>query len=139
MCFPRPPAFRAGSSGPAISTHERTPRRSPCDIAADQHGCVPHPRIPAYAFRAMSTAPDGPPGTPAGVPASVPAGPGRARLLTLSLAALGVVYGDIGTSPLYAMRESLHGAHGVPPTPANVLGLLSLFAWALVIVVSIKY
>jgi KUP system potassium uptake protein len=49
------------------------------------------------------------------------------------------VYGDIGTSPLYAMRESLHGAHGVPPTPENVLGLLSLFAWALIIVVSVKY
>src|SRR5437763_7575379 len=64
---------------------------------------------------------------------------GRGKLLTVSLAALGVVYGDIGTSPLYAMRESLHGAHGVPPTPANVLGLLSLFAWALVIVVSVKY
>jgi KUP system potassium uptake protein len=79
----------------------------------------------------MSTAPDAPAGTPAGH--------GRARLLTLSLAALGVVYGDIGTSPLYAMRESLHGAHGVQPTPENVLGLLSLFAWALVIVVSVKY
>ena len=49
---------------------------------------------------------------------------GRGRLFTVSLAALGVVYGDIGTSPLYAMRESLHGAHGVLPTPANVLGLL---------------
>src|SRR6185369_9666426 len=72
-------------------------------------------------------------------PAGTTAGPGRPRLLTLSIAALGVVYGDIGTSPLYAMRESLHGAHGVPPTPANVLGLLSLFAWALIIVVSIKY
>ena len=65
--------------------------------------------------------------------------PGHGRLLTVSLAALGVVYGDIGTSPLYAMRESLHGAHGVPPTPATVLGLLSLFVWALIIVVSIKY
>ncbi len=63
----------------------------------------------------------------------------RRRLLAVSLAALGVVYGDIGTSPLYAMRESLHGAHGVPPTPENVLGLLSLFAWALIIVVSLKY
>jgi len=65
--------------------------------------------------------------------------PGHGRLLTVSLAALGVVYGDIGTSPLYAMRESLHGAHGVAPTAANVLGLLSLIVWALIIVVSIKY
>jgi KUP system potassium uptake protein len=64
---------------------------------------------------------------------------GRKQLAALSLAALGVVYGDIGTSPIYAMRESLHGAHGVPPTPANVLGLLSLIFWALVIVISVKY
>jgi KUP system potassium uptake protein len=57
----------------------------------------------------------------------------------LSLAALGVVYGDIGTSPIYALRESLHGVHGVAPTAGNVLGLLSLIFWALVIVISIKY
>src|SRR5688572_28600704 len=57
----------------------------------------------------------------------------------LSLAALGVVYGDIGTSPIYALRESLHGVHGVAPTAANVLGLLSLIFWALIIVISIKY
>jgi KUP system potassium uptake protein len=63
----------------------------------------------------------------------------RRRLAAISLAALGVVYGDIGTSPIYAMRESLHGAHGVPPTAANVLGLLSLIVWALVLVISVKY
>src|SRR5215207_8399919 len=57
----------------------------------------------------------------------------------MSLTALGVVYGDIGTSPIYALRESLHGTHGVPPTPENVLGLLSLIVWALIIVISIKY
>src|SRR3954469_2906373 len=60
-------------------------------------------------------------------------------LLPLSLAALGVVYGDIGTSPIYALRESLHGTHGVAATSANVLGLLSLIFWALVIVISVKY
>src|SRR5436190_2903732 len=60
-------------------------------------------------------------------------------VFALSLAALGVVYGDIGTSPIYALRESLHGTHGVSPTPENVLGLLSLIVWALVIVISIKY
>ena len=48
---------------------------------------------------------------------------GAGPLAALSLAALGVVYGDIGTSPIYAMRESLHSAHGVPPTPANVVGV----------------
>lgn len=65
--------------------------------------------------------------------------PSRQRLLQLSLAALGVVYGDIGTSPLYSMRECFLGSHGVPPTPANVLGVLSLIVWALLIVVSVKY
>src|SRR5687768_16380075 len=64
---------------------------------------------------------------------------GSESLRALSLAALGVVYGDIGTSPIYALRESLHGVHGVAPTAANVLGLLSLIFWALVIVISIKY
>ena len=70
-------------------------------------------------------------------PTGAPAHP-RA-VAALSLAALGVVYGDIGTSPIYALRESLHGTHGVPPTPENVLGLLSLIFWALIIVISIKY
>jgi KUP system potassium uptake protein len=63
----------------------------------------------------------------------------RTRLAALSLAALGVVYGDIGTSPIYALRESLHGIHGVAPTPTNVLGLLSLILWALILVISVKY
>jgi KUP system potassium uptake protein len=62
-------------------------------------------------------------------------------LLTLSIAALGVVYGDIGTSPLYAFRECFmtHHGLGVQPTPANVLGILSLITWALILVISIKY
>ncbi len=57
----------------------------------------------------------------------------------LSLAALGVVFGDIGTSPLYALRECFYGTHGVPATPGNVLGVLSLIFWALVLVIAIKY
>ena len=60
-------------------------------------------------------------------------------LATLSLAALGVVYGDIGTSPLYAMREAFGEHYGLARTPANVLGILSLIFWALIIVISIKY
>jgi KUP system potassium uptake protein len=60
-------------------------------------------------------------------------------LLTLALAALGVVYGDIGTSPLYAMREAFLGTHAIPVSPGNVLGVLSLVFWSLVIVVTIKY
>lgn len=60
-------------------------------------------------------------------------------LLTLSLAALGIVFGDIGTSPLYALRECLHGPHGIAPERANVLGVLSLIFWSLVLVVAVKY
>ncbi len=60
-------------------------------------------------------------------------------LLALSLGALGVVYGDIGTSPLYALKECFNGKHGVPPTPENVLGVLSLVFWAMTFVVTVKY
>src|SRR5437870_2805592 len=64
----------------------------------------------------------------------------RGRYLAMmAVAALGVVYGDIGTSPLYAIRESFYGAHGIPATQSNVLGVLSLVFWALVLVVTIKY
>src|SRR5687768_1060258 len=61
------------------------------------------------------------------------------RLAALSLTALGVVYGDIGTSPLYAFREAFHRDHGVAPTPDAVYGVLSMIVWSLVLVVSIKY
>ena len=60
-------------------------------------------------------------------------------LFILSLAAVGVVYGDIGTSPLYALRECFHGPHSIVPTPPNILGVLSLIFWSLVIVISVKY
>jgi KUP system potassium uptake protein len=61
------------------------------------------------------------------------------RLAVLALGALGVVYGDIGTSPLYAMKEVFAGNHPIPVTEANIFGSLSLFFWALIIIVSIKY
>lgn len=61
------------------------------------------------------------------------------RLVTLSLAALGVVFGDIGTSPLYAMRECFHGEYGIPVTPENVLGVLSLLIWSILLIVTLKY
>ena len=69
-----------------------------------------------------------------------PEPPARAPLLWSSLVALGIVYGDIGTSPLYAFRESFLG-QGAPlaATPVNVLGVLSLIFWALIVVISIKY
>jgi KUP system potassium uptake protein len=63
----------------------------------------------------------------------------RRATAALGLAALGVVYGDIGTSPLYAIRECFHGPHAVPVDAGNVLGVLSLVIWSLVLVVSVKY
>ena len=60
-------------------------------------------------------------------------------LLGLIVGALGVVYGDIGTSPLYALRECFHGSHGIPVTRENVLGILSLIFWSLILIVSVKY
>ncbi len=70
---------------------------------------------------------------------SVAAVPARRALLPVTLTAVGVVYGDIGTSPLYAMRECFFGPHAVPPTHANVLGVLSLIIYSLLLVISIKY
>jgi KUP system potassium uptake protein len=65
--------------------------------------------------------------------------PGKSRFFALTLTALGVVYGDIGTSPLYAMRECFFGTHSVAPTAENVLGVLSLIIYALLLVISLKY
>ena len=64
---------------------------------------------------------------------------GGRRLLPLTLTAIGVVYGDIGTSPLYTIRECFYGPHGFEPTPENVLGVLSLIVYSLVLIISIKY
>jgi KUP system potassium uptake protein len=63
----------------------------------------------------------------------------RKELAALSLGALGVVYGDIGTSPLYAIRECLASEHGMRPEPYNVFGVLSLVFWALTLVIVVKY
>ncbi|WP_300158804.1 KUP/HAK/KT family potassium transporter [Solidesulfovibrio sp.] len=59
--------------------------------------------------------------------------------LALAFGALGVVYGDIGTSPLYAMKECFHGIHAIDATPENVFGVLSLIFWSLTMVITIKY
>ena len=61
------------------------------------------------------------------------------QLPVLALAALGIIYGDIGTSPLYTVKECFSGSHGVAPTPANILGILSLIFWSLMLVVGMKY
>jgi len=65
--------------------------------------------------------------------------PSGKRLSALTLTAIGVVFGDIGTSPIYALRESFHPSHGIPATPENILGVLSLIFWSLIIVISVKY
>lgn len=64
---------------------------------------------------------------------------GVKQIAGLSLAAIGIVFGDIGTSPLYAFRESFHEDYGIATSSANILGVLSLIFWALILVISIKY
>jgi len=103
----------------------------------------------------MTSSSEGPAPAPAADPENVPAaaasvphhgesvdayGHGKEGPVALALGSIGVVYGDIGTSPLYAMRESLHHyAHGGPIDPGAVYGVISLFIWALLLVVTVKY
>jgi len=71
--------------------------------------------------------------------ARYPVAPRGRDLFLLCIGALGIVYGDIGTSPLYAFRVCFSGRHSVPLDPPNVLGVLSLIFWTLVLVVGVKY
>jgi KUP system potassium uptake protein len=64
---------------------------------------------------------------------------GNTGVAALTLGAIGVVYGDIGTSPLYTMKEVFAPAHGIAVTPANVTGVVSLILWCLIVVISLKY
>jgi len=73
------------------------------------------------------------------VPLGRPVSAEPRRLASLAAAAIGVVYGDIGTSPLYALQECFNPEHGVAVTPANVLGIASLVLWSIIIVVALKY
>lgn len=68
-----------------------------------------------------------------------PLSAGRGRILALALGALGVVYGDIGTSPLYAIKECFHGIHAIEVNQDNIFGVISLVFWSLTMVVSVKY
>ena len=61
------------------------------------------------------------------------------KFLLLAFGSVGVVFGDVGTSPLYTIKECFHGKHAIHPDPANILGVLSLIFWSMLIVVSIKY
>ncbi len=80
-----------------------------------------------------------PPVSPRAPRHAAPAPTGWRATAALAVGALGVVYGDIGTSPLYAVRECFNGPHGVAATAANVIGLLSLVCWSLTLVVTVKY
>ena len=71
--------------------------------------------------------------------ATTKAAPRGRALVALALTALGVVYGDIGTSPLYALKECFGGLHSIPPTRENVIGVMSLVFWSINFVVSVKY
>ena len=84
-------------------------------------------------------APD--PGTAPPASSPLPDHPPRhdSRILALALGSLGVVYGDIGTSPLYSIKECFYGIHAVALNETNILGVLSLVFWFLTIVVSVKY
>ena len=64
---------------------------------------------------------------------------GRSRTATLTMAALGVVFGDIGTSPLYTVKECFSEFTGLKPVHEDVLGILSLITWALIVIVTVKY
>lgn len=61
------------------------------------------------------------------------------KLGSLAISALGIIYGDIGTSPLYAIKECFSKVHGLQPVVPNILGILSLVFWSLILVVGLKY
>src|SRR5574337_1859909 len=67
------------------------------------------------------------------------AGAHRGPLAGLALAAIGIVFGDIGTSPLYTMSTVFDPAYGLRLNPSNLLGVISLIVWSLIVVVSLKY
>jgi KUP system potassium uptake protein len=71
--------------------------------------------------------------------AAFPAYAHKQSIPALAVAAIGVVFGDIGTSPLYSLKEAFSPSHGIAPTPAAILGVISLLFWAIMIVVSLKY
>jgi KUP system potassium uptake protein len=68
-----------------------------------------------------------------------PESPTARNTVALSLGALGIVFGDLGTSPLYALQEAFHPEHGVTASADNVIGCASLFMWSLILMVSLKY
>ncbi|MCE5244043.1 MAG: KUP/HAK/KT family potassium transporter, partial [Desulfobacteraceae bacterium] len=90
---------------------------------------------PAARGSAEKTPPNGHNGA---ADAPAPVSP-HTKTLAMALAALGVVFGDIGTSPLYSVKECFHGIHAIAVTEGNILGVLSLVFWSLTMVVTVKY
>jgi KUP system potassium uptake protein len=78
-------------------------------------------------------------GNQARIDSHAPEGAPRSAFAGLALAAIGVVFGDIGTSPLYTLNTVFDPTNGLPLNAANVLGVVSLILWSLLIVVSLKY
>ena len=76
---------------------------------------------------------------PSAATSSHDSGHSGSSLPALTLAALGIVFGDIGTSPLYAFKEAFNGPHALPATPENILATLSALFWAVMAIVSFKY
>jgi len=73
-------------------------------------------------------------------PAEPPAGHShQSGIVKLAIGAVGIVFGDIGTSPIYAFRETFHGHHRLTGGTSEILGVLSLIFWSMMIVVAIKY
>jgi KUP system potassium uptake protein len=111
-------------SDPSDPTPSSVPSTAAATAATERRGVAP-PR------------PDTP--LPVGHVRHVEADPRGRRLAILTLTALGVVYGDIGTSPLYTIRETFAAEYGLTPNVPNVYGILSLIFWALILVVVVKY
>jgi KUP system potassium uptake protein len=136
---PAEPGGTPGSSRPADSGEPAARAASPSDPTPGGDAAAP----PRTAPPIIGTAGDAT-GSFAAVPAPPPhqhadRNPRGKRLTWLALTALGVVFGDIGTSPLYALKECFSGLHAVAPTPENVYGVLSLIVWSLTLIVSVKY
>ncbi len=125
---------------------------SPAEDAADTDDAAPASDAAEVATKASSERPakkSTPPAQRTSVPptsrvSDIPPSADRGHaphgsLGALALGALGVVFGDIGTSPLYTLAECMHGPHGVEPNHDNVLGVLSLIVWSLMFVVTVKY
>jgi KUP system potassium uptake protein len=141
--MPAEPAKPATPDAP--SSGDDGPRRRATDPTPPSGPRLAQPAAPAAVPAPSGATPAAPPSTGGGVAELPPlrhhveAHPTGRRLAILSLTALGVVYGDIGTSPLYAIKEAFKPEYGLRMNATNIYGLLSLIVWSLILVVSVKY